>query len=170
MLCNILAFPAVLAVFYFINYLLYTPDLQSKTQLPFGVTSRLGELGGTSTLPLFGGLDLNFIRILLAFGAIIATPSIPDIICEAIGKVGRAGGMIEQAISGNIGEGRRYLGQAQGGVGSVSRDVSGLGNLRDQYIPQYDQQGKFVGWTLQPGPVTKLRAFTGKVPPKIIKP
>jgi hypothetical protein len=120
MLCNTLAFPAVMAVFYFVAYLLGPqPD---RVNLPFVTSDQLSLTGGVA-LPLFGGLDLKFIRILLAFGAIVATPSIPDIICQAIGKVGRAGSIIDQQVQQAQRGGQGYVNQARGGAGKVAGNV-----------------------------------------------
>ena len=121
MLCNVLAFPAVLAVFYFVNYLL--GPVVSGT--PFQVGTQ-AAITGTYTLPLLGGLDISFIRVLLAFGALVATPAVPDIICRIIGKVGVAGQLIGQELSGSTRAGQGYVGQAQGAMGKVQGDIGGV--------------------------------------------
>ncbi len=117
MLCNVLAFPAVLAVFYFAAYLLGSP------RDPFIITGSL-SISNNQALPLFGGLDISFIKILLAFGALTATPAIPDIICQAIGKVGRAGALIGQQIEGGTRGGQGYVGRVQGAVGGANSTLS----------------------------------------------
>lgn len=121
MLCNVLAFPAVFAALYFVAFIL-GPNVDAVKKLPFQTTTT--SITGTSTFPLFGGLDLNFINILLAFGVLVALPSIPDIICRTIGRVGVAGQLIGQEIGGGIGQGRQYAGQFQQGVGAASGQLA----------------------------------------------
>lgn len=118
MLCHILTFPAVIAVFYFAAYLLGNNEIQA-----FGVNSQLDITSTTGTLPLFGGLDLSFIRVLLAFGAILATPKIPEIVCRAVGKPGASGQLIGQAIDEATGKGQGYSRQVEQGIGGVSGNV-----------------------------------------------
>lgn len=125
MLCNALAFPAVMAVFYFVAFLLGT------SEAPFRVTN-IAELSGRETLPLFGGMNMKFIRALLAFGALLATPAIPDILCKTIGKQGAAGQMIEQAINTNLRGGQDYGRRVAGGLGQAGQSI---GRLFDQ--PEY---------------------------------
>lgn len=123
MLCNVLAFPAVMAVFYFIAYLL---GQGISVGLPFTVNAPLTLTGG-QTFPLLGGLNLSFIKLLVAFGALVATPSIPDIICRAIGRVGQTGQLIGQEISGGVRYGQGQIGQAQGrltGIGHGFEQVT----------------------------------------------
>ncbi|OGE14632.1 hypothetical protein A3F00_00460 [Candidatus Daviesbacteria bacterium RIFCSPHIGHO2_12_FULL_37_11] len=110
MLCNVLAFPGVLAVFYFVAYL-----IGPQNSTVFNISGSANIVGGNS-LPLFGGLDIGFIRILLAFGALMATPTIPDIICNAVGKVGREGQMIEQEFSQSRQQAGDYQRRLQGGL------------------------------------------------------
>lgn len=116
---NILAFPAVFAVFYFVSFLLGPESTGGKF---FGITTQLNP-SGVQTLPLFGGISLSFIRIMIAFGALLATPTIPDIINKSIGKVSQAGQMIGQEISGDIKSGQGYAGQLQGRTGAVGSEL-----------------------------------------------
>lgn len=113
MLCHVLAFPAVIAVFYFAAFMLGTKHIPGLT------VGSAPQLASTSTLPLFGGLDLSLVQSLLAFGAILATPKIPEIICRAIGKPGQAGGMVDQTIVAGVGSGQKYSGQYGAGYGQV---------------------------------------------------
>ena len=140
MLCNVLAFPAVMAVFYFVNYL-----LGPQPGSPFQINSST-NLTNHDTLPLFGGLNISFIRVLAAFGALVATPAIPDIICRTIGRVGVAGQLIGQELSGSSRAGQGYLGQSQGAMGGVSRDLGRVGELSTQPGGQYMPDGK-GGWS-----------------------
>lgn len=118
MLANILAFPAVFAVFYFVAFLL-GPNDWAVRKLPFDVSKRT-PITSTQSFPMFGGMDMNFINLLLAFGVLVALPSIPDIIARTIGRLGVAGQLIGQELGGSIGQGRGYVGQFQQGVGAAS--------------------------------------------------
>lgn len=120
MLCNVLAFPAVIGVFYFIAYLLKQGPLEGQ---PFIVNTTL-TLTQNQTLPIFGGLNIDFIRILLALGALMATPAIPDIVCGAIGKLGKAGQAISQEISGAQRGGQQYLSKATSPFSQISGQVT----------------------------------------------
>lgn len=128
MLCNILAFPAVLAVLYFVAYLL-GPESKSTNDF-FGPFSASATITGTSALPLFGGLNTGFVRVLLAYGALVATPTIPDLICQAIGKIGRAGQVIGQEIEGANKAGQGWVQRGGQGIGQVA---GGIGSYRDKY-------------------------------------
>ncbi|MEK7616563.1 MAG: hypothetical protein AAB414_00720 [Patescibacteria group bacterium] len=130
MLANVLAFPAVFAVFYFVAYLWGTNTAPGQL---FGITASPG-VAGPQTLPLFGGLDLNFIRILLAYGALLATPAIPDIINRTIGRMGQAGQLIGQEISGSTRAGQGYAGRLGAAPGQTGRALGPLGqSLGDTY-------------------------------------
>lgn len=118
MLANILTFPAVIAVLYFAAYLLGENKVAA-----FGVTTSLEITSRSGALPLFGGFDMSFIRVLLATGAVLATPKIPDIISRSIGKPGAAGGLFDQAINEAIGQGRQYSGQTTSGFNRIQGDV-----------------------------------------------
>jgi len=118
MLCNVLVFPAVIAVFYFAAYLVGGREIAV-----FNINMPLSPTNTSGALPLFGALDLSFLRKLIAFAAILATPAIPDIICQAIGKPGRAGSALEGAITGAVGQGRSYYGQFNGNVAKVAGDM-----------------------------------------------
>ncbi len=141
MLCLVLSFPAVIAVFYFAYYMLTgtsgnavadasKPFLMPGSTPPIGVT-------GTQTLPLFGGLNLSLMNYLLAFGAIIATPSIPDIVCKAIGKIGPYGQMIEQGITSTQKEAQGRIQQAGQAPGQVGKDLGRYGNFKDNVTYDY---------------------------------
>ena len=160
MLGNILIFPAVIAVIYFVAFLLGPTrfsetcpknegkcliEISSSNQINNGFVSPAYAVDGTdivssAALPLFGGMKLDFVKILLAFGALMALPSIPDIIVKTVGKAGQAGQMIGQEITGGTRFGQGYsqrsfqagtaLGQQgyTGLAGETQIDVSG--NLR----------------------------------------
>lgn len=143
LLANTLAFPAVLAVFYFVAFILgssFTTRYcdrpgpppqpcpfrisQNQTQNDYLLKSVYAEEGdipkttivGSDTFPLFGGLNLDFIKLLLAFGALMAVPAVPDIIVRTIGKVSQAGQLLGQEIGASTGAGQRYAGQIQQGT------------------------------------------------------
>ncbi len=159
MLGNILIFPAVLAVLYFVAFLLGPDNNINKNCVPpcafiisesnqspgstvyaQGTTSKPTGIIGKQSFPLFGGLDLNFINLLLVFGALIALPKIPDLVVAAVGKAGQAGQMIGQEISGSTAAGRGYAGQFQQGVGGIAQQV---GRVTDEPGHIYKSG---VGW------------------------
>ncbi|MBI2196143.1 hypothetical protein HYU45_00880 [Candidatus Daviesbacteria bacterium] len=140
MLANILAFPAVLAVLYFVAYLMgpVFMNLHCTTPCPFKITqvnqinsndlvpnayAEGASIVDSQTFPLFGGMNLDFMRLLLAFGALIALPSIPDVLGRAIGKMGETGQLIGQEIGGSVGQGRGYFGQASRAPGALAQQV-----------------------------------------------
>lgn len=123
MLCNVLAFPAVFAVFYFVAFIL------GKVNDPLFEVTKSTSLVGGSTFPLLGGFDLNFLNALLAFGALVASPSIPDIICRTVGRPGQLGAIAAGAVGGAVAAGQRYQGQGQSGGAGFAQNI---GNLRDQ--------------------------------------
>lgn len=137
MLSNILAFPAVFAVLYFIAYI-FGPESQTtsnifgiketfalQTEEIFGIKNSL-TTGGTQTLPLLGGLSTSLIKTLLSFVALISLPTIPDIVSKTIGKFGEAGAMIERAYSQASGQGQGYMRQAQGNADSSFKNIMGV--------------------------------------------
>ncbi|MBI2019648.1 hypothetical protein HYS95_03210 [Candidatus Daviesbacteria bacterium] len=133
MLCNILAFPAVIAVFYFVNYLVGSAAVPNS---PFAVGPD-SALTGQQSLPLFGGINLSFIQILVAFGALIATPTIPDIICRALGRASQAGQMIGQEIGGSVRSGQGYATQTgqRGFAGAQGLSTAIGGQTEPVYVP-----------------------------------
>lgn len=140
MLGNILAFPAIIAVFYFVNYLLGS-HIQGigTTTPPFPVTGDPLNLSGDGALPLFGNLNIGFIRMMMAVGALMATPSIPDIISKAIGRVSQAGQMIGQELGGGMRSGQGYIGQARQGIGGIQ-----TGGLYNKPGYTYDADGNLI--------------------------
>lgn len=150
MLANILIFPAVLAVLYFIAFILRPANpinrdcvqpctfiISQSNQLPdnnFGSpvyaqgTSQQTSITGSETFPLFGGLNLDFIQLLLAFGALVALPKIPDIVVSTVGRMGQAGQLIGQELGGSIREGRGYASQFQQGVAGTTERLGPIMN------------------------------------------
>ena len=140
MLANILVFPAVLAVFYFIAFLLgqnFKPFTQvfslnhqmNNTFTPTVYAAGKVNIVGTSTFPLFGGIDIQFIQILVAFGTLVALPAIPDIIVKAVGKAGQAGQILGQEIGGSIRSGQGHymqsVNRASGGADTIGKGIFG---------------------------------------------
>lgn len=130
LLGNVLVFPAVIAVLYFVALLLsgtgrdFTPlktsqlnQIQNNSLASIVYAKEPTELIGETTFPLFGGINFSFLKILLAFGALTALPAIPDIVVKSIGKVGQAGQLIGQEITGGIRSGQGYTNQVRGAVG-----------------------------------------------------
>ncbi|MBI3103496.1 hypothetical protein HYZ05_00990 [Candidatus Daviesbacteria bacterium] len=164
MLGNILIFPAVLAVFYFIAFILgkdfgplkVVTDAVSPAGnnfMPVALAAEPIQIVGNTTFPLLGGMDLEFIKILLAFGALVALPKIPDIVVSAIGKMGQAGQLLGQEISGGIRSGQGYFAQGRGAVGgqlggwnkALFGETSGP-IWNPQHTQVLDKAGNFVGW------------------------
>lgn len=154
MLCHVLAFPGVMAVLYFANYM-----MGALPGSPFQIVNS-SNITTQSSLPLLGGLDLSFIRVLLAFAAIVVSPSIPDLICKTIGKIGPAGQIIGQELTGSIGAGRGYLNQGQGTLGNISQDISKTHGLINQEDVQLVERAPGVYDTI---PIRRVGLF-GKLP------
>lgn len=163
LLANVLAFPAVLAAFYFVAIILGDQFTAQHCDQPPGAGNCLFKVTkitqtqnntivptvyaadslivDTSTFPLFGGLDLEFIKLLLAFGALLATPSIPDIVVRSISKASQAGQLIGQEIGAGTGAGQRYAGQIQQGTtGSIGQ----VGRLTDERGWYMNKEGNMV--------------------------
>ncbi|MBI2039681.1 hypothetical protein HYT18_01285 [Candidatus Microgenomates bacterium] len=138
MLANILAFPAVLAVFYFVAFLLgqdFGPlkvsqinQVQNNGPVTAAYAQGKINVADIETFPLFGGMDLEFIRILLAFGALVALPKIPDLVARALGAVSEAGQLLGQELGGSVAAGRGYAGQFQQGASGLAGQAGRLTN------------------------------------------
>ncbi|OGE28330.1 hypothetical protein A2867_04950 [Candidatus Daviesbacteria bacterium RIFCSPHIGHO2_01_FULL_40_11] len=123
-LANVLVFPTVLAVFYLVAFILgqsFGPLKVSQLNqtgggsfVPVAYAQEKFNIIGNNTFPLFGGMNLEFIRVLLAFGLLMALPTIPDIVVKSIGKAGQAGQMIGQEIFSGARSGQGYFGRATG--------------------------------------------------------
>ncbi|MBU1000634.1 hypothetical protein KKE78_04545 [Patescibacteria group bacterium] len=145
MLSHVLAFPAIMAVFYFVNYLLGS---NAVTDSPFTVNSQ-AVITESAIFPLLGGMKLSFLRVVVAFGALLATPAIPDIICKAIGQTSQAGQLIGQQISGGISGGRGYANQlttaSEKGMYAVGTGIAG------ETVWSIDKEGKASKHKTKPG-------------------
>ena len=111
-LANSLVFPAVFGGFLFAGMILGTdPAIWSATP------------------PLFGGLNIGFIRILIAYGILLGIPAIPDMVKNAMG-VKDIQGIPQAAVQG-----------AQAGAGVIGAGVQGtikpLQNRANAYRESY---------------------------------
>lgn len=182
---NILIFPAVVAVIYFVAFILGSTNFSNhcpkdatgncllnisalnptnSNDFPSPVYAAQGtnNIIGTNTFPLFGGIDLSFVQILLAFGALMALPTIPDIVVKAVGRMGQAGQMIGQEIMGGFRQGQGYAqrsGTAGLGFGqNVQKGLTGETNINAQGQLVLTQQGLLrrgpgvISSSKQPGP------------------
>lgn len=156
MLSNILAFPAVLAVFYFVAYLLGT-DINRT----FGIT-QAGAITNQQTLPLFGGMSSSIIKTLVGFVALIATPAVPDIIARSIGRISVAGELIGKTYAEVSGQGQGYIRQAQSGAGNISSAYGRIGPTFGEQVT-YGPKGEVTLRT--PSPFAKM----GKIGPGVPK-
>lgn len=177
MLANVLAFPAVLAVLYFVAYILGPGFLRPPQSDVFRISqsnqveqdafapvaqAAEGKIVEGATFPLFGGMDLNFIRLLLAFGALVALPAIPDIIARTIGRVGVAGQLIGQELGGSVAQGRGYAGQIQQGTTGL---VGQAGSLRDQPGWLYTGPGQWQRITSTTQGISEQQAYMAGLKP-----
>lgn len=83
LLGNALVFPAVFAAFLFAGVFLGSTDNKDFTQ----------------TLPLFAGLPVEILRVIIAYGIVLGTPAIPGMVKKAIG-VPDIGGLSKEALQG----------------------------------------------------------------------
>lgn len=136
LLGNILVFPAVIAVFYFVAIILGPANLRPDFPLKISEINQIKNNTSTvyaqepidivkgTTFPLFGGMDLDFIKILLSFGALVALPAIPDIVVRTVGKASEAGQLIGQEISGGVRGGQGYFSQHTGRLTQAGQSIS----------------------------------------------
>ena len=83
LLGNALVFPAVFAAFLFAGVFLGNTDSTDFKQ----------------TLPLFAGLPVEILRVIIAYGIVLGTPAIPGMVKKAIG-VPELGGLPQEALKG----------------------------------------------------------------------
>ncbi len=94
LLANVLIFPAVLVAILFAGAV-------------------MGTAGGyTTAMPLFGRLDSNFLATLIAYGILLGTPSIPEVVRQAFGIRGPQGfmGAVVGGFTGGLAAGRAVAG------------------------------------------------------------
>lgn len=143
MLCYVLAFPAVFAVFYFVAFILKSPHPDIAYE-PFRIASGT-SVTGNAAFPLLGGINLNIVNLLLAFGALVASPAVPDVICKVIGKLGPAGAMLGSEIQGDIRSGQGYYNQQAGAMRQVGSNTKR--NLFGDSAFRHDGKGFTYGQT-----------------------
>lgn len=112
LLGNVLVFPAVFALFVLVAAILGFDN-------PWYLNSAVGTF--TQTLPLFGGVSQGFVRLILAYGLMLAAPGIPDFIRQLLGAqtnqiLTRA---IEQGIQGGRGGAQIVLTRTIQGIGAA---------------------------------------------------
>lgn len=144
MLCNVLAFPAVFAVFYFAAYIL---GPENKDPL-FAISNSVSVSNG-ATFPLLGGFKLDLLKTLLAYGALLSTPSIPDIICKEVGKPSQSGGLLAGAIGGAIAGGQKYQGQIQSGSAGFAQNTGRVTDTKEYNITGTHDDGTPI-YTINP--------------------
>lgn len=138
MLAHVLAFPAVLAVLYFIAYLL------KVNKPPFNILQQ-AAISGQNTFPLLGGLDSGFINYLVAFAALTILPGIPGVISRSIGQAGAAGQLLGQEFSSNLQGGRGYSNQWQQFAGGIQKIGANYNEFRGRppgWSPASDLEGR----------------------------
>src|SRR3989344_3558779 len=150
MLCNILAFPAVLGVLYFVSYMVNFSNRREgffgASDLGVFVNNGASTLVGPSTLPLLGHLDSHFINTLLAFAALLALPAIPDVICKVVGKESQAGALLARAVSGNLRGGQGYANQGNQIKQAISKGAQNYQTFRG-HPPNYSPAKAYeAGW------------------------
>lgn len=123
MLCNVLAFPATLLVFFFAAYLLGPNSIPE-----LGVINGAAPFHPLGALPLFGGFPQDLIRLALAYGILLASPSLPGIICTALNVDPRTGQAINKTIKENVGYGASF--GTRGAVTTWRRGGAALAPIR----------------------------------------
>jgi hypothetical protein len=156
-LANVLVFPTVLAVFYFVAFILgqsFGPlkvaefNQSQSSFIPVAYAQDKITFVGKSAFPLFGGIDLSFINIILAFAALVALPGLPDIVVRSIGKMGQAGQLIGQEISGGIRSGQGYAGRVPGMASGTAQSLgTGIAGESSYFI----DGGVVKRFTTKPG-------------------
>lgn len=116
-LANSLVFPAVFAGFLFAGMILGT-DISSWATTP----------------PLFGGLSVDFIRLIIAYGILLGLPAIPDMVKNALGVKDIQG--IPQAALAGVGVGAGVVGSGVNQLVSryqIQRQAYREAALRNKY-------------------------------------
>ncbi len=167
MLANVLAFPAVLAVLYFVAYLF--PRKDQFNTAPFHIT-QTATVFGQNTFPLLGGLDSGFINFLVAFAALTILPAVPEVINRSIGRAGAAGQLLGQEFASNLQGGRGYSNQWQQFTGGVQRIGQNWTTFRGKppgYSPAADVERAWARKAEERG--TKARELPGFLKPRTIE-
>lgn len=115
MLAHVLAFPAVLAVLYFVAFLLNRQDAD-----PLNITKQV-TITGQQTFPLLGGLKTGFLNYMVAFAALTILPAVPEVISRSVGRGGAAGEILGREFSSNLQGGKGYSNQWQQFAGGIQK-------------------------------------------------
>lgn len=135
LLGNALVFPAVFAAFLFAGFILGT-DTSSWKGAP----------------PLFGGLPTELLRLIIAYGIILGTPAIPDMVKKALG-VPDLKGIPEAAMAG-----------AASGFGVGRSRVANIGIIRDIALErEAAERAGAVGRTFRLDPKTLAKGWLGPI-------
>ncbi len=109
LLANVLIFPAVFGIFVLAAAIL-------NVQQSWGFSSN--SVGAfNQPLPLFGGLPENFIRYILAYGMLLASPGIPDYIRQLLGSAQPQ--QLSQAVTQSTGAGTSGVGALGSRIGNI---------------------------------------------------
>lgn len=111
LVANALVFPAVFGAFLFAGMILGTPPQQF-----------------TASPPLFGGLNTELLRLIVAYGLILGTPAIPDMVRGAFGIKGQ-NPIVQVATAGAL----AGVGVARAGYGAAT---SGFRGQAEAYAKQ----------------------------------
>ncbi len=101
LIANALVFPAVFACFMFAGVILGNNAAD----------------WGTTSVPLFGGLSTELLRLLIAFGILLGIPAVPEMVRSALGVRGPQGFM-QAAVGG-------FMGGVAVGQAGIGRLVQG---------------------------------------------
>jgi len=105
LIANALVFPAVFAIFLFAGVILGSSEGWAES----------------IALPLFGGLDTNFIKVLIAYGILLGSPAVPDMVRAAFGVKGPQG-IVQAALGGVMGGGGAALTGYRMGTANIARE------------------------------------------------
>lgn len=132
LIANILVFPAVFAALVFAAYI-----IGIKTDHIRAVGNGLSFSGGT--VPLLAGLSSDFLRIILAYGILLISPTIPDAVKEAFGvKTSPLAGAGLAAAGAGAGVVSSFAGRAfQPAAAERQAYQTALGRYRTGEIEQY---------------------------------
>ncbi len=173
LLGNILIFPAVIAVLYFVAFILGHPTVPNDFPLIISQTNQntgfapavYAQVGPavtfseSPTFPLFANLNFEFVKILIAFGALVALPTIPDIVIKAVGKASQAGQMIGQEIGGSTRSGQGYLSQHSGRMTQAGQSIgTGIAGESQYFL----EGGQIVRKTTKLGASQYVGSWLGK--------
>ena len=114
LLGNILVFPAVFAAFMFAG--VFLTKVRSTSFGPFGS----GDF--QTALPLFAGIPVEVLKLIIGYGIILGTPSVPEMVKKALG-VPDIQGIPQSAISGLV-----------AGVGASTPVATGTGRAGIRFV------------------------------------